>query len=106
VSYFSKVCFVSAYKIGAFGGYGGKYAVRIGIGIIAQGLGKDVEVADKAGVNAVENNALATGAVLLTVAAVAELIDTGVTTYDAWQLKKAVDEGRNDHQYQHYLFFS
>jgi hypothetical protein len=47
----------------------------LGTGIIAQGLGKDVEVADKAGVNAVENNALATGAVLLTVAAVAELID-------------------------------
>jgi filamentous hemagglutinin len=69
---------------------------RIGTGIIAQGLGKDVEVADKAGVNAVENNALATGAVLLTVAAVAELIDKGVTTYDAWQLKKALDEGRNE----------
>jgi hypothetical protein len=33
----------------------------------------------------VENNALANGAVLLTVAAVAELIDKGVTTYDAWQ---------------------
>jgi hypothetical protein len=69
---------------------------RIGTGIIAQGLGKDVEVADKAGVNAVENNALANGAVLLTVAAVAELIDKGVTTYDAWQLKKALDEGRNE----------
>jgi hypothetical protein len=44
----------------------------------------------------VENNALANGAVLLTVAAVAELIDKGVTTYDAWQLKKALDEGRNE----------
>ncbi|BAS68022.1 colicin E3/pyocin S6 family cytotoxin [Bathymodiolus septemdierum thioautotrophic gill symbiont] len=69
---------------------------RVGTAVITQGLGKDIEIADQAAENAVENNALVSGAIVLTVVAVAELIDKGVTAYDAWQLKKALDEGRTE----------